>query len=119
MCASSCGQAATFFSASGEGLSQETAESQVEVQSACALNTLYIGGNGTWFRTLLQIDLQLRRIVSVGVPSLFNSAAVVLITMVGGVGWSGVGEIGKLRNKTLQLVDYRATSIRCVAVFAE
>jgi hypothetical protein len=30
-----------FFSANGYGLSQETAERKVKVQSACALNTLH------------------------------------------------------------------------------
>jgi hypothetical protein len=45
MCASSSGRAAAFLSASGWGLSQETAERKVKVQSALALNTIYITGH--------------------------------------------------------------------------
>jgi hypothetical protein len=42
MCASSSGRAAAFFSASGEAPSQEAADANINVQSACALNMVYI-----------------------------------------------------------------------------
>jgi hypothetical protein len=41
MCASSSGQAAAFFSASGTALLQEVADSKINVQSACTLDTQY------------------------------------------------------------------------------
>jgi hypothetical protein len=43
MYASSSGHAAVFFSAGGTALSQEVADSKINVQSACALNTVYMG----------------------------------------------------------------------------
>jgi hypothetical protein len=42
MYASSSARAAIFFSASCQGLSQETAERRVKVESACGLNALYM-----------------------------------------------------------------------------
>lgn len=42
MCASSSGRAAAFFSASGAALSQEVDDSKINVQSACALTTVYV-----------------------------------------------------------------------------
>jgi hypothetical protein len=42
MCASSSGRAAAFSRQVAKGLSQETAERKVNVQSACALNALYV-----------------------------------------------------------------------------
>jgi hypothetical protein len=42
MCGSSSGRAAAFSSASGAALSQEIADGKIDVQSAFAMDTLYI-----------------------------------------------------------------------------
>jgi hypothetical protein len=42
MCASSSGRATAFFSASYAALSQEVANGKINVQAACALNTVYM-----------------------------------------------------------------------------
>jgi hypothetical protein len=41
MCASCSGHTVAFFSASGPLLSQEVADGKINVQPACALNTVY------------------------------------------------------------------------------
>jgi hypothetical protein len=41
MCASCSGREAAFFSARGASLSEEAAYDKINVQSACALKTLY------------------------------------------------------------------------------
>jgi hypothetical protein len=56
------------------------------------LHDANVGDNGTGFQSLFQIDLHLRRIAGVAVPSALNSAAVVLIIMV-------VGEEGNCETK--------------------
>jgi hypothetical protein len=42
MCASSCGRAEAFLSASDAAVSQEVADGKISVQSACALNTVNV-----------------------------------------------------------------------------
>jgi hypothetical protein len=42
MCVSSSGRAAEFFSAGDTSLSKEVSDSKISVQSACALNTVYL-----------------------------------------------------------------------------
>jgi hypothetical protein len=42
MCASYTGRMPAFFSASGPSLLQEVADGKINVQSVCALNTVYM-----------------------------------------------------------------------------